>query len=127
MRAGRALRQAVIARLEAQVPEFEGRVMDQAVAGTGYPYCTLGPSDWTRQDADCIDGRLWSLQVDIWHSKAAKGALEDLVDDVAAALRDFEVADIAMHPFSVTLARILEDPGGDLHGVVQIEANLEEA
>ncbi|SCX88497.1 DUF3168 domain-containing protein [Paracoccus tibetensis] len=127
MRAGRALRRAIIARIEVEVPDLENRVSDQAVAATPYPYCTLGPSNWTRQDADCIDGRIWSLQVDIWHSKAAKGAVEDLVDDVAAALEEWEVDGFAMHPFRVTLAQTLEDPSGDLHGVVQIEAMVEDA
>ena len=30
-----------------------------------------------------------------------------------------------MHPLQVTLARIMDDPSGALHGVVQIEAMVE--
>lgn len=127
MKVGRSLRRAVLARIAAEVTDLGGRVFDRAVAGTQHPYCTLGPSDWSPRDVDCIEGRLYALQVDIWHSAAAKGALEDLVDDVAAALREFEVEDLAMHPFEVSLARILDDPGGDLHGVIQIEAMVEDA
>lgn len=125
MRSGRRLRSLIIARIGEAVPALSGRVSDRAVAGTAYPYCTLGASDWSRQDADCIDARTWSLQIDIWHSNAAKGVVEDLVDDVAAALADYEAPDLAMHPIKVSLARVMDDPSGDLHGVVQIEALIE--
>lgn len=125
MKVGRSLRRAVLARIAAEVTDLGGRVFDRAVAGTQHPYCTLGPSDWSPRDADCIEGRLYALQLDIWHSAAAKGALEDLVDDVAASLRELEVQEIPMHPFRVALARIMDDPSGDLHGVVQIEALIE--
>lgn len=125
MRVGRALRRLVIARIENQVADLGGRVFDQATVEIDYPYCTLGPSDWTKLDADCIDGKSWSLQVDIWHSKASKGALEDLVDDVSEALEDLEDNDLAMHPISIRLARVMDDPSGDLHGVIQIEAMVD--
>ena len=62
---------------------------------------------------------------DVWHSGAAKGALEDLVDDVSAALDGWAVDELTMHPLRVTLARVMDDPSGALHGVVQVEAMVE--
>ena len=126
MRAGRALRRIIMDRLIEQVTALAGNVYDRAVAGTPYPYITLGPSYWSDASVECIPGREQVVQVDIWHSGAAKGALEDLTDDVAAALDGFDDTDaLTMHPLRVSLVRIMDDPSGALHGVVQVEAVLE--
>lgn len=127
MRAGRRLRQLVIARIEDQVAELAGKVFDQALASTAYPYATLGGSDWINQADDCGPARLQSLQIDIWHSGASKGELEDLTDDVSAALDAFADEDaLTMHKIEVTLVRVIDDPSGDVHGIVQIQVNLED-
>lgn len=126
MRAGRALRRIIMNRIISQVPALEERVFDRAVETTSYPYVTMGPSYWADDSAECITGRAQVVQVDVWHNGAAKGALEDLVDDVAAALDGWvDVAELTMHPLRVTMARIMDDPSGALHGVVQIEVLLE--
>ena len=125
MRAGRALRRIIMDRLIEQVPALVGRVYDRAAEDTAYPYVTLGPSYWVDDSAECIQARSQTVQVDVWHSGAAKGALEDLVDDVSAALDGWAVDELTMHPLQVTLARIMDDPSGALHGVVQIEAMVE--
>ena len=125
MRAGRALRRIIMNRLIEQVPALVGRVYDRAVEDTAYPYVTLGPSYWVDDSAECIQARIQTVQVDVWHSGAAKGALEDLVDDVSAALDGWAVDELTMHPLRVTLARIMDDPSGALHGVVQVEAMVE--
>ena len=125
MRAGRALRRIIMDRLIEQVPALVGRVYDRAAEDTAYPYVTLGPSYWVDDSAECIQARSQTVQVDVWHSGAAKGALEDLVDDVSAALDGWAVDELTMHPLRVTLARIMDDPSGALHGVVQVEAMVE--
>ena len=125
MRAGRALRRIIMDRLIEQVPALVGRVYDRAAEDTAYPYVTLGPSYWVDDSAECIQARIQTVQVDVWHSGAAKGALEDLVDDVSAALDGWAVDELTMHPLQVTLARIMDDPSGALHGVVQVEAMVE--
>lgn len=126
MRAGRTLRQLVIARIESQVTDLAGKVFDRATDDVGHPYCTLGSSDWTPQGDDCGPARQQSLQIDIWHSSSSKGALEDLTDDVAAALDGFADEDrLTMHPIEVTLIRVIDDPSGDLHGIVQLQVDLE--
>lgn len=126
MRAGRVFRRLVIARIEDQVAGLAGKVFDQALASTAHPYATLGASDWSNQADECGPARLQSLQIDIWHSGASKGELEDLTDDVAAALDGFADEDrLTMHPIEVTLIRVIDDPSGNLHGIVQLEVDLE--
>lgn len=125
MRAGRALRRIIMNRIIDEVPGLDGKVYDRAAEDTAYPYVTLGPSYWVDDSAECIQARSQTVQVDVWHSGAAKGALEDLVDDVSAALDGWAVDELTMHPLQVTLARIMDDPSGALHGVVQVEAMVE--
>lgn len=127
MRAGRVLRQIIRARIMAQVPALAGKVFDRATEGLAYPYATLGPSYWSDTSVQCIEAREITLQIDIWHSQSNKGVLEDLTDDVAAALNGWsdEVA-LTMHPMRVSLVRVMDDPDGkSLHGVVQVEAMVE--
>lgn len=126
MRAGRALRRIIRDRIVAQVPGLMGRVYDRAVETTPYPYATLGPSYWTDDSTECIKARVQTVQVDIW-GDAAKGVVEDLVDDVATVLDGWVDTDaLTMHPLRVVLARTTDDPQpGVVHGIVQVEAMLE--
>lgn len=128
MKAGRVLRQIVRARIMAQVPALAGKVFDRATEGLAYPYATLGPSYWSDTSVQCIEAREVTLQIDIWHSQSNKGVLEDLTDDVAAALNGWaDTSVLTMHPLSVTMVRVMDDPDGkSLHGVVQVEAMVED-
>ena len=56
MRAGRVLRQIVIARIADQVPALTA-VVDRATEGMAYPYATLGASYWTDDSVECIEAR----------------------------------------------------------------------
>ena len=101
--------------------------MDKPTEKTPMPYIVLGPSYWISADAECIEARDVTLQVDAYDSASSKGKLEDLVDDVATALNGWsdEVA-LTMHPMRVSLVRIMDDPDGvSVHGVVQVEAMVE--
>ncbi|AGT09098.1 DUF3168 domain-containing protein [Paracoccus aminophilus] len=128
MRAGRKLRVMVIARIEAAVPALAGRVYDRPTEKAAAPYAALGPSDWRPDDAECIAGRVISLQIDVWEKTESKGALEDLTDDVAACLKGWADTDaLTMHPIEIALVRVMDDPDPDwVHGVVQIEVEAEE-
>lgn len=126
MKAGRALRRIIMDRIIAQVPELGGRVYDRAAETTAYPFATLGPSYWSDASVECIEAREQTLQVDLWHSATSKGVLEDLVDAVAAALSGWaDTTVLTMQPLRVTLVRVMDDPAGGLHGVVQVEAIAE--
>lgn len=128
MRAGRALRRIIMNRIIEQVPELGGRVYDRAVEATPYPYVTLGAGYWTPDDAECIPARAHTVQVDIWGG-GNKGLVEDIADDVASALDGWSDTDtLTMHPLRVTLTRVMDDPQpGVVHGVVQVEAEIEDA
>ena len=126
MRAGRRLRQLVIARVEDQVSELAGKVFDQALASTAHPYVTLGPSYWNDTSVTCVKARTMTLQIDLWHSQESKGACEDLTDDIAAAIQGWSDTDaLTMHPASVSLVRVLDDANGDVHGIIQMEVRIE--
>lgn len=127
MRAGRRLREIVRARIIDQVPDLQGRVIDKAIKSTPDPYATLGPSYWTDDSAECIEAREITLQIDVWHSASNKGVCEDLTDDIATALKGWADTDaLTMHPLRVTLVRVMDDPDGkSVHGVVQVEAMVE--
>ena len=126
MRAGRTLRQIVIARIADQVPSLTA-VVDNATEGTVYPFASMGPSNWIPADAECIVARDYSLQIDIWHNHTSKGATEDIVDDVAAALDGFaDTLRLTMHTIRVRQAFTRDDPDGvTKHGIVLIEAMVE--
>ena len=126
MRAGRVLRQIVIDRIADQVPSLTA-VVDNATEGTAYPFASMGPSDWVPADAECIMARDYSLQIDIWHNHTSKGATEDIVDDIATALRGWADTDaLTMHPLRVSLVRVMDDPDGvSVHGVIQVEGLVE--
>ncbi|QEU08767.1 DUF3168 domain-containing protein [Paracoccus yeei] len=127
MKAGRTLRQIVSDRIIDQVPELGGRLYDRPTKTAVHPYATLGPSYWSDSSVQCIEAREITLQIDIWHSQSNKGVLEDLTDDVAAALNGWaDTSVLTMHPLSVSLVRIMDDPDGvSVHGVVQVEAMVE--
>ena len=127
MRAGRVLRQIVRARIMAQVPALAGKVFDRATEGLAYPYATLGPSYWSDSSVQCIEAREITLQIDIWHNQSNKGVLEDLTDDVAAALSVWadQVA-LTMHPLEIDMVRVTDDPDGvSVHGIVIVRAMVE--
>ena len=127
MRAGRAFRAAVIARLASEVSGLSGKVFDKAVSGTSHPYATLGASDFGDRSPTCLTLRPYALQVDVWGRDTSKGALEDLVDDVTTALVGWSPAPIvAAHPLRLELVRIMDDPDGEsVHGIIQVSTMIE--
>lgn len=127
MRAGRRLRQLVIARIEDQVAALAGQVFDQAIDSTAYPYATMGPSYWNDTSVTCVQARTMTLQVDLWHSQDSKGACEDHADDIAAAIQGWSDTDaLTMHSANITLVRVMDDPSGNVHGIIQIEVLIEQ-
>ena len=125
MRAGRALRQIVIARLRDQIPGV--RVVDKPTEKTPMPYIVLGPSYWVNDDAECIEAREVTLQIDAFDRSSNKGSLEDLTDDISTALRGWSDEDeLTMHPIQVETVRVTDDPDGmSVHGIVIVRAMVE--
>jgi hypothetical protein len=106
------------------------RVFDHMPASADYPCITMGPSDYSEDDAECIIGRSETLQVDCWVQ--AKGRLwpcRDLTDAVKKALHLAapELTTHALVEMRVTLVRVfLDGDGVTAHGVVQVTALIEE-
>lgn len=126
MRAGRELRRAVMDRIIAEVPDLAGRVFDRAAEGTAFPYATMGASYGLDASVECVTARSITLQVDVWHSRANKGVVEDLVDDVIAALAGWMDPDrLTAHPLRIGLVRVMDDKEDAVHGVVQVEVVVE--
>lgn len=121
------LQRLIVARLKAAVPSVSGRDYDSPSETAQMPYVSIGPSYWDDDSVECIEGRSEVIQIDVWASnKPNKAAAKDATDEVAAALKGWSSEAIAMHPLSVTLVRIMDDPqAGVVHGVVQVEAMVE--
>lgn len=107
------------------------RIYDRPPATVPVPYITFGPSDYVPDDDECIDGRIETVQLDVW-SEAQDGKREckAIVDAVKAALHDAE-ADLdsgALNTMRVVLVRVFDDPDGrTTHGIVQVECMIDEA
>lgn len=106
------------------------RIWDQAPADPAYPHITLGPSDFYTDDAECIFGRVETVQIDIWsRDQGKKWPCKKIVDAVKAALHG-HAADMgadALVGLDVTLCRVMDDVDEiTVHGIVQVEATIEE-
>jgi len=125
------LQDLVLARLraDAAIAAIVGTRIHDGTAAKPYPAITLGASDWVPDEADCIDGRVETLQIDCWTEAGGKlWPARQLADLVAASLHDYagEMTVHALAEIRVVLVRVLRDPGGIVgHGVVQVAAMIE--
>lgn len=107
------------------------KVYDKPAATVSAPYISIGPSDYVPDDADLIDGRIESVQIDCWsEAQDGKREIKALADAVKKALHRFAgtIDPGALVSIEVTQVRVLDDPDGiTLHGIVTVEAMIEEA
>ncbi|MDI3335868.1 DUF3168 domain-containing protein [Defluviimonas aestuarii] len=107
------------------------KVYDKPAATVSAPYLSIGPSDYVPEDADCIDGRTETVQIDCWsEAQDGKREVKALADAVKKALHGYAgtLTIGALVSLEAKLVRVLDDPDGiTLHGVVQVEALIEEA
>lgn len=131
MSASVELQDAILARLmaDAGVSELVGSAIYDG-APAQYPCITFGPSSFVPDDAECIDGRIEAVQLDCWVENDKRLWLtKRLADAVKAALHGAEaiLATHALVSLRVTLAQCFMDRDGLTgHGVVQVEAEIEE-
>lgn len=133
---GEALLRLIVARLKADagVAALVGaRVVDKPDPALALPYISIGPSDWVEDDAECIASRIEALQVDTWSEEGGQRESRAMVDAVTRAIRALgadPTAVLEAHALGgirVVRARIFRDPDGVTHhGVVTVEAHLEE-
>ncbi len=122
----------VVDRLKAD-PTVAGlvgaRIWDEPPVDREFPNITLGPNDFTTEDADCIPMREETLQIDCWaRSNGRKWPCRQIVDAVVNVLRDVDgdLADGALVETRIDIARVIDDPDGiTAHGIVQFTAIIE--
>lgn len=105
-------------------------VVDPGDDSTPYPYISFGPSDAIEDDADCITGLVETVQLDIW-SNAQDGQREakDIVHRCRRLLHglDASLGEHAIVELRVSMTRVVRDPDALWHGIVTVEAAMEEA
>lgn len=105
------------------------RVTDDADADLACPYISFGPSDVIEDDADCIIGRVETLQLDIWSDQPGQQEAKAIADRCRRELHglEAELGDHALIEMRVAATRMIRDPKQLWHCVVTIEATVEEA
>lgn len=119
----RLLADAAVAALVAD------RVYDGVPEDVAFPYLSFGPSDWTPDDADCIEGRRETVQIDVWTRDSRRlWKAKEIADAVAAALHSYDGAmpTHALSEMEVVQVQVFPDEDGETaHAVVIIEALIE--
>lgn len=106
------------------------RIYDNPIGKDDFPYVSFGPSDVVEDDADCITGRIETIQIDCW-SRYQGGFKEvkTLADAVKKALHRYagEMSVNALVEMTVQSVRHFRDPDGiTSHSVVTVQAIVEE-
>jgi len=79
--------------------------------GGSWPYVSMGPSDETSDNADCIDGFEITVQIDVWSQDVGYPEARRIADAVRRALKtDLDLTDNAMVSFEHRVTRYLPDP-----------------
>lgn len=119
------------APLMALVTAFYDAVPDQASRwGAKQAYLSLGETDVVEDDADCITAGVHTVQIDCWSRVVGSYHCKRIVDALKVALhdKDIELPSYGAGRLSVVMRRVDEDPDGlTMHGVVMVEAYIEEA
>jgi hypothetical protein len=106
------------------------RVYDNPIGKDTFPYISFGPSDVVEDDADCITGRVETIQIDCWsRSKGGFKEVKALADSVKKALHHYSgtLTVNALVEMTVESIRYFRDPDGiTSHGVITLQAIIEE-
>lgn len=92
-------------------------------------YISFGPTDVTDDDAECIVGGIFTVQLDCWSREVGSYYCKRIVDAVKEALHDVdaELTTYGLVDMRVTSRRVLADPDGKtMHGIVVVQAMIEE-
>jgi hypothetical protein len=106
------------------------RVYDGTPSNQQFPYITFGPNDRILEDLECISASTETLQLDVWSRDQGRlGPCKAVCDAVRNALHlaGLELQVNALVRIRVDRVRVFKDSDGvTAHGVVTIEADLEE-
>jgi len=107
------------------------RVYDGVPADPVYPYISFGPSDCVSDDAECIVGRMETMQIDVWSSDQSRMRIaKEICDTVKAALHETtgSLDAGALVLIRVETMRVQPDPDGIMaHGIVPVTLMVEES
>lgn len=95
-----------------------------------HPYVSLGPTDETTEEADCVDGLDIAFQVDCWSRAVGYPEVRQLADAVRDALHNYELTltDNALTYFKHRQTRVFRDSDGlTSHAVLSFEAYAEQS
>ncbi|MHC3940221.1 DUF3168 domain-containing protein [Paenochrobactrum sp. BZR 201-1] len=127
-----AFQDLLLAKLKADpvVASLVGsRIWDSPPSSPEFPYITLGATDFTPTDVDCIDMREETVQIDVWtRANGRKWQCKQIVDAVVNVMRrlDGDLSSGTLIDGRIEIARVLDDPDGiTTHGVVQFTGILE--
>lgn len=106
------------------------RIFDRMPSDADYPCVTFGPSQSIPMNLQCLDARTEVLQLDCW--VRAQGRIwpaRELADAVKSALHgaNLQLYTHALAQIEVEQVRVMLDRDGiTAHGIVTVEATLEE-
>ncbi|MDR6432028.1 DUF3168 domain-containing protein [Brucella pseudogrignonensis] len=128
-----ALQDLIISTLKAD-PKVSALVADRVYDGPPekptFPYISMGASDFRTDDADCINSREETIQIDCWvRRNGRKWPCKEIVDAIVGALRNVtgELSNGTLVGLNIELSRVLDDPDGiTTHGVVQVTGFIDE-
>jgi hypothetical protein len=108
-----------------------GRVYENVPEKPEFPYISFGPSDVIPADPDLLTLRTETVQIDCWSRQHGQlSEAKALTDAIRTALHGYSV-NLPTHGLlglSVVLMRVFRDGDGKtVHGLVQVEAVIEEA
>lgn len=106
------------------------RVYDNVPKEAGFPRITLGATDETSDDADCIEGLAISFQVDCWSQAVGFPQVREMADAVRRALHeaDLSLSANALVSLMHRQTRVFRDPDGlTSHAAMTFDAFVEVA
>lgn len=107
-----------------------GRIWDHPSTQREFPYISLGEADFSTDDAECIEAREETLQLDCWtRANGRKWPCKQIVDAVVDVMRGLEgeLPKGYLVGTRIEIARTFDDPDGlTVHGVVQVTGLIDE-
>lgn len=106
------------------------RVYDSVPADASFPYVSLGATDETSDDADCITALSISFQVDCWSRAVGVPQVRQISDAVRRSLHsaDLTLASNALVSILHRQTRVFRDPDGlTSHAAMTFDALVEVA
>lgn len=106
------------------------RVYDGPPSKREFPYISLGAGDFSTDDAECINGREETIQLDCWvRANGRKWPCKQLIDAVVNTVRalEGELSGGYLLGTRIEIARTFDDPDGiTIQGVVQVTGLIDE-